>query len=150
MEAEGLHAEYNKLAGEAASALRTSSFGDADCARRRGGRRQGGGRVRPAREAVPAAGGRARPRRAGGDALRRGARRERRPHVKYCTLEMPAVGIHLKGVEARRARCSRPACSALEAITEHSTSLATAAVERQGQAATHRAREAEWGLEAAI
>ena len=67
---------------------------------------------------------------------------------KYCTLEMPAVGIHLKGVEARRAEVLA-ACvqRALEAITEHSTSLATAAVERQGQAATHKAREAEWGLE---
>ena len=64
---------------------------------------------------------------------------------------MPAVGIHLKGVEARRAEVLA-ACvqRALEAITEHSTSLATAAVERQGQAATHKAREAEWGLEAAI
>ena len=70
---------------------------------------------------------------------------------KYCTLEMPAVVIHLKGVDASRAEVlASCAKRMLEAISEHSTMVATAAVERQGQAATHTAREAEWDHEAAV
>ena len=64
---------------------------------------------------------------------------------KFCTLEMPAVGIHLKGIEARRADVVAAATQrTLESLAELLAGVGTGVVERQGLSATHKAREAEW------